>query len=128
MKRFRIILSILLSFLVLISSTNFLFKIHLCCGKLKQLSFSVGSGNCENCTCIVHAKYRCCENQTVTHKSENLRDVTSEIVDIVPFNISSPVLISVIGPPFLNQFSVPNNYLANYQIFNRQAFLQVFLI
>ena len=106
MKAFRTISAILLAILLLVSSTSFMVGIHKCGGEVLNVALFKKADGCEKerpePPCHRHLKASCCEDQTLTHASNDFK--SSPVITyagplgitamLVPFTLVSEVIPS----------------------------------
>lgn len=104
MKAGRAIGSILLAWLVLMSSTSFIVGIHLCMGGVENVSFMAHADACEmekqQPPCHQSAPEPCCADETVIHDSSDFKSALSSL-EIGQFFVDvkrPPVPISDVVP------------------------------
>jgi hypothetical protein len=70
-------------FLVLLSSSNFMIGIHFCSDEIQNISFLTKAEACEMerelPPCHRHMTAPCCEDETIVHKGEELKNPVSAL-------------------------------------------------
>jgi hypothetical protein len=116
MKLFRAISSILLAFLVLVSSTSFMVGIHLCAGEVQNVALFAKAEGCEmeksQPPCHRHMKAPCCEDETVIHSSD---DVKSSVFHV---NIMAPAPVDMDQPLVLISEVIPTAPFSRIKYYN----------
>lgn len=83
MKPFRNISIVAMVFLVLLSSSNFMIGIHFCSGEIQNVGFLTKAEVCEKeqstPPCHRHMTAPCCEDETIIHKGEELKNSISHL-------------------------------------------------
>ena len=105
MKAFRSISAVLLALLVLISSTSFMIGMHLCMGEVQNIALFTKAEGCEKeqslPPCHRHTTAPCCEDETVIHKSDDLKASIAHMHVAIqaPMDLEQPlILISEVIP------------------------------
>lgn len=135
MKALRSISAVVLALLVLISSTSFKVGIHLCMGDVQNVSFFSRAAGCEKQQslppCHRQTKTRCCDDETVIHKADDLKASIAQMPVAVgaPMDLEKPlILISEIIPAAPVSRSSYRNYDPPLPSDDLTVELQVFLI
>jgi hypothetical protein len=94
MKVLKTISSLFLAVLVIISSTSFTVGIHFCMGEASDVAVFSSATECEMQQalppCHRQHKSSCCDDETITHKSEDLKPVSSE-----DYNVNGSPLVTI---------------------------------
>jgi hypothetical protein len=105
MIRYRSIVSIALSLLVIVSSTSFIVGMHVCMGEVQNIAIFTKAEGCEKeqslPPCHRHEKAPCCKDETVFHKGDDFKASAAKIQIIAPMPvyIEQPlILISEVIP------------------------------
>lgn len=107
MKLLHSILSIVLAFLVLLSSTNFMVGIHYCGGRVQNVAIFTPADKCgmekslPPCHRKMMANTHCCDDEQVIHKADDQKISSAKIQLAIPVAIvanSMEVIISEIIP------------------------------
>jgi hypothetical protein len=107
MKLLRSILSIVLAFLVLLSSTNFMVGIHYCGGKVQNVAVFTPADECDMekslppCHRKMMARTHCCDDEQVIHKADDQKISSAKIQLVIPIAVvanSVEVIVSEIIP------------------------------
>lgn len=105
MKAFRSIAAVALAILVMVSSTSFMVGMHLCMGEVQNIAFFSKAEGCEKeqslPPCHRHTTAPCCEDETVIHKSDDLKAGIAHMHVAVPapMDLEQPlILISEVIP------------------------------
>lgn len=116
MRVLRTISSLFLAALVLVSSTSFTVGIHFCMGKAKDIALFSEAAQCEMEQLLppCHRQHQntCCDDETITHESEDFKPVSSEDHAITGFplvTIQPPVAIRDVVP----SDSIVSDYFLN---------------
>lgn len=82
MKVLRIISSLFLALLVVVSSTSFTVGVHFCMGEAQDVALFGEAEGCEMQQrlppCHRHQRASCCDDETIAHESEDIKPVSSE--------------------------------------------------
>lgn len=88
MKSFRNISILAMVFLVLLSSSNFMVGIHFCSDEIQNISFLTKADACEMerelPPCHRHLTAPCCEDETIVHEGEELKNTASTLHTAAP--------------------------------------------
>lgn len=83
MKPFRTISILVLAFLVLLSSSNFMVGIHFCADEIQNIGFLTKAEACEKeqnlPPCHKHMTAPCCEDATIMHEGDELKASASDV-------------------------------------------------
>lgn len=134
MKAVRSISAVALAILVLVSSTSFMVGMHLCMGAVQNIALFAKAESCEKESsppCHRHTKAPCCDDETVIHKSDDLKASIEHMhVSIAaPMDLDQPlILISEVIPTApLSRFKY-YNYDPPLRSYDLTVEHQVFLI
>lgn len=116
MKLFRTLSAVVLAFLVLVSSTNFVVGLHICMGKVENVALFTKADGCEmeksQPPCHQNLKASCCDDETVIHKGEDLKASSITVHADAPFPVSD-------GQSFILQAEIiPESSIARTQYYN----------
>jgi hypothetical protein len=110
MKIVRTIAAVILAFLVLVSSTNFVIGVHYCMGKVKDVAFLTKADACKNETKLppCHKQTKpCCEDETILHKGDDLKAPVNQL------DFTLPVAIEMEQPLVLLAEIIPSSPVAH---------------
>lgn len=106
MKVLRTISVVVLAFLVVLSSSNFMLGIHLCAGEVQDVAFLSKAEACEMelklPPCHRHLPAPCCEDETILHESEDLKIAATN------FSLAAPLAMEPIGATVLVSEIIPS--------------------
>ena len=99
MKPVKSILSSLLAFLVLMSSTTFMVGVHICSGEIQNIALFSKAEGCEKekslPPCHRHETPACCQDETVVHSGddEQLSASKVQVAALISVDVESPMLL-----------------------------------
>lgn len=105
MKVLKVIASLFLATLVMVSSTRFAVDIHFCMGEASDIAFLTDAENCEMQQrlppCHRQLESTCCDDETIIHEADDLKPVSSQDLTTGGFVLLTaqlPVPISDVVP------------------------------
>ena len=135
MKTIRAISAVLLAFLVLVSSTNFVVGVHICMGEVQNVALFSKADGCamekQLPPCHRHTQAPCCDDETLIHEGADIKTSFENISFSAPwvFIIESQMLVlSEIIPPGHHQIIHTGFYDPPLASVDRTVTFQTFLI
>jgi hypothetical protein len=135
MKTIRAISSVLLAFLMLVSSTSFIVGVHVCMGEVQNVALFAKAEGCameqQLPPCHKHTQAPCCDDETFIHKGTDVKTSFENISFVTPwaFIVEAPLIVlSEIVPPGDRPIIDIDFYDPPLPSIDRTVILQIFLI
>jgi hypothetical protein len=116
MKMIRPISAILLAFLVLVSSTSFMVRVHFCMGQVHSVAMFTKAESCEKDKslppCHRDMKPACCQDETVVHEGDDFAKTFHQI------HVVTPTPVDIEQPLILISETIPTSPLSRTEYFN----------